>query len=93
MWKEVIFFIHQLLQLEKSNKVSGTQAFHFGSRGLMEDTVSLQPYLAYVLISAGTVLVLQVNLNPLKLEEVTSLLEEEGQRHLLSDCQVFFFQE
>lgn len=62
MWKEVIFFIHQLLQLEKSNKVSGTQAFRFGSRGLMADAVSLQPYLAYVLISARTVLVLQVNI-------------------------------
>ena len=86
MWSEVIFFIDQLLQLEKSVKVSGTQAFHYDSRRLMKDTVSLQPYLAYVLISARTALVLQVNLNPLKLKEVTSLLEEGGQRHLLSDC-------
>lgn len=74
-------FIDHLLQLEKSDKDSGTQAFYFHSGRLMKDTVSLQPCLAYVLISDRTALVLQVNLNPLKLKEVTSLLEEGGQRH------------
>ena len=80
------FFIDQLLQWEKSNKVSGTEAFRFDSRRLMKDTVSLQPYLVCVLISARIALVLQVNLNPLKLKVVTSLLKEGGQRHLVSDC-------
>lgn len=79
-------FIAQHLELEKSNKAAGTQAFHYDSRRLMKDMFSLQPYLAYVLISARTALVLQVNLNSLQLKEVTSLLEEGGQRHLFSDC-------
>lgn len=67
--------------MEKSNKDLGTQALCFHSGRLMKHTSSLQPCLAYVLISARTALVLQVNLNPLKLKEVTSLLEEGGQRH------------
>jgi len=52
----------------------------------MKDIASLQPYLAYVLVSARTALVLQVNLNPLELKKVTSLLEQGGQKHLLSNC-------
>lgn len=47
----------------------------------MKDIVSLQPYLAYILTSARSAMVLQVNLNPLKLKEVTSLREEED-RHI-----------
>ena len=82
----MVIFIDQLLQLEKSDKVSGTQVFHFDSTMLMKDIASLQPYLAYVLVSARTALVLQVNLNPLELKKVTSLLEQGGQKHLLSNC-------
>lgn len=47
----------------------------------MTDIVSLQPYLAYILVSARSVMVLQVNLNLLKLKDVTSLQEEED-RHI-----------
>lgn len=73
----MIFFIDQLLQPEKSDKVSGTRALRFNSRRrLMKDIVSLQPYLAHVLISARSAMVLKVNLNLLKLKEVTSVREE-----------------